>query len=259
MSPLDRMIVAPFSLGVGSVTGPTNDRPTILQGIEAIRPAVARHPRLPGQVAQSLRNAEGGEGDVPSPTARRSSERNATGGGCAISWGNRGKINRHRRRSRDFDQGRAAAAVRLRSRAAAGSSFRRGRATNDVHDTLTDDVQNDPTRRRTADGRHVAGISVRTWIRLCRPGHHYFAPKPAPIARVEHGDRPGGRYLDLSKGDIEVLEDGAPQSVDLEAIQDVSIVLARDARQKKKEADVIGARDFVGALQARSAGAGHVQ
>ena len=39
LSPLDRMIVAPFSMGVGAVTGPTNDRPTILQGIEAIRPA----------------------------------------------------------------------------------------------------------------------------------------------------------------------------------------------------------------------------
>ncbi len=60
MSPLDRMIVAPFSLGVGSVTGPTNDRPTILQGIEAIRPAggTAILDSLV-QVAHSLMNAEG--------------------------------------------------------------------------------------------------------------------------------------------------------------------------------------------------------
>ena len=61
LSPLDRMIVAPFSLGVGAVTGPTNDRPTILQGIEAIRPAggTAILDSLV-QVAQSLRTPRGG-------------------------------------------------------------------------------------------------------------------------------------------------------------------------------------------------------
>ena len=60
LSPLDRMIVAPFSLGVGDVTGPTNDRPTILQGIEAIRPSggTAILDSLV-QVAHSLANAEG--------------------------------------------------------------------------------------------------------------------------------------------------------------------------------------------------------
>ena len=87
-----------------------------------------------------------------------------------------------------------------------------------------------------------------------RPG--YFAPKPPPIRpRLEFtATDPGGRYLDLSKDDLEVLEDGVPQKVETfqEAVQAVSIVLALDASgsMKKQEADVIAsAQDFVAALQ----------
>ena len=132
----------------------------------------------------------------------------------------------------------------------------------DVHDTLTDDVQNRylityTPKNQNADGTWRA-ISVRTadpdYVIRARPG--YFAPKPAPIKpRVEFtATDPGGRYLDLSKDELEVLEDGAPQTVETfqEAVQDVSIVLALDASgsMKKKEADVIAsAQDFVGALQ----------
>ena len=259
------MIVEPFSLGVGSVTGPTNDRPTILQGIEAIRPAggTAILDSLV-QVAHSLMNAEG----------RR-----------AIVLITDGYDERSKAQYDDaLDAVRAAGATvyvvgiggvagisikgeRLLRHLAVETGGRfffpsRDEQLTDVHDTLTDDVQNrylityTPKNQKT-DGTW-RGISVRTadagYVVRARTG--YFAPKPAPIRpRVEFtATDPGGRYLDLSKDELEVLEDGAPQSVETfqEAVQDVSIVLALDASgsMKKKEADVIAsAQDFVGALQ----------
>ena len=67
---------------------------------------------------------------------------------------------------------------------------------------------------------------------------------------------PSGRYLDLTKDDLEVVEDGVPQAVETfqEAVQPVSIVLALDASgsMKRKEADVVAsASEFVDALQER--------
>ena len=55
-----------------------------------------------------------------------------------------------------------------------------------------------------------------------------------------------GSYLDVTKDDLEVLEDGVPQKLETfqEAVQDVSIVLALDSSgsMKKSEADVIAQR-----------------
>ena len=265
LSPLDRMIVAPFSLGVGSVTGPTNDRPTILQGIEAIRPAggTAILDSLV-QVAQSLSNAEGRRAivlitdgyDERSKAQYDEALAAVRSVGATVYVVGIGGV-----------AGISIKGERLLRQIAVESGGRfffpsRDEQLNDVHDTLTDDVQNrylityTPKNQKT-DGTW-RGINVRTvdpgYVVRARTG--YFAPKPAPIRpRVEFtATDPGGRYLDLSKDDIEVLEDGAPQSVETfqEAVQDVSIVLALDASgsMKKKEADVIAsAQDFVGALQ----------
>ena len=57
-----------------------------------------------------------------------------------------------------------------------------------------------------------------------------------------------GQYLDLTAGDVEILENGELQKLELfqEAVEPVSIVLALDASgsMKKKESDVIAsARD----------------
>ena len=133
-----------------------------------------------------------------------------------------------------------------------------------MHDTLTEDVQNrylitytPRDQRSTArGGRLRSRPTVRTTPIKTRPG--YFAPKPPPIRpRIEFtATDPSGRYLDLSKDDLEVLEDGARAGVETfqEAVQHVSIVLALDSSgsMKKKEADVIAsAHDFVDALQER--------
>jgi VWFA-related protein len=135
---------------------------------------------------------------------------------------------------------------------------------SEVHDILTGDVQNRyliayTPRNQTADGTWRA-ITVKTdnpqYAVRARSG--YFAPKPAPIRpTVEFTvTDPTGRYLNVSADDLEVTEDGVPQSVDAfqEAVEPVSIVLALDASgsMHKKEADVIAsAREFVSALQER--------
>jgi VWFA-related protein len=265
MSPLDRMIIAPFSMGVGAVTGPTNDRPTILQGIEAIKPSggTAILDSLV-QVAHSLNNAEGRraivlitDGYDEKSTAKYEDalaavrEAGATvyvvgiGGVAGISIKGE-RLLRH-------------LAVETGGRFFFPS---RDEQLTDVHDTLTDDVQNrylityTPKNQKT-DGTW-RGISVHTAdatnIIRARPG--YFAPKPAPIRpRIEFtATDPGGQYLNLSTEDLEVTEDGDVQSVETfqEAVQDVSIVLALDSSgsMKKKETDVIAsALEFVSALQ----------
>jgi Ca-activated chloride channel homolog len=265
MSPLDRMIIAPFSIGVGAVTGPTDDRPTILQGIQAIQPSggTAILDSIV-QVARSLINAEGRRAivlitdgyDERSTSTYDDALAAVRAAGATVYVVGIGGV-----------AGISIKGERLLRHLAVESGGRfffpsRDEQLTDVNDTLTDDVQNrylityTPKNQKT-DGTWRA-ISVQTAdasnIIRARPG--YFAPKPAPIRpRLEFtATDAGGKYLDLSKEDLEVLEDGSPQSLETfqEAVQDVSIVLALDSSgsMRKKEADVIAsAQDFVSALQ----------
>jgi VWFA-related protein len=265
MSPLDRMIIAPFSMGVGAVTGPTNDRPTILQGIEAIRPAggTAILDSLV-QVAHSLNAAEGRRAivlitdgyDEKSKAQYDDALAAVREAGATVYVVGIGGV-----------AGISIKGERLLRHLAVETGGRfffpsRDEQLTDVHDTLTDDVQNRYLITYTPKNQKTDGtwrsINVQTAdtsnIIRARPG--YFAPKPAPIRpRIEFtATDPGGQYLDLSKEDLEVTEDGDVQSLETfqEAVQDVSIVLALDSSgsMKKKEADVIGsAQEFVSALQ----------
>jgi VWFA-related protein len=131
-----------------------------------------------------------------------------------------------------------------------------------VHNALADDVQNryliTYTPANQAHDGKWRDISVVTGVPeyrvKARPG--YFAPKPAPV-------RPSleftatdltGQYLDVAADDLEIVEDGVPQTVETfhEASQPVSIVLALDASgsMRHKEADVIAsAHAFTNALR----------
>ncbi|MEO7273154.1 MAG: VWA domain-containing protein [Vicinamibacterales bacterium] len=265
LTPLDRMIVAPFSTGVAGVTGPTNDRATILQGIAAIRPAggTAILDSLV-EVAHSLEHAEGRRAivlitdgyDERSKAQYDDAIGAVRAAGATVYVVGIGGV-----------AGISIKGERLLRQLAVETGGRFFFPSRDeqlaiVHDTLTEDVQNrylityTPTDQKT-DGTWRA---VRVWtgdatnvIRV-RPG--YFAPRPTPIRpRLEFtATDPSGRYLDLSKDSLEVFEDGAPQVVETfqEAVEEVSIVLALDSSgsMKRKETDVIAsAQDFVGALQ----------
>jgi Ca-activated chloride channel family protein len=132
----------------------------------------------------------------------------------------------------------------------------------EVHDVLTQDVQNRylisfTPQNQKADGTWRALTVTATdpgYVVRTRPG--YFARKPPPIRPVIEFTAADevGQYLDLTAGDIEILENGDVQKLELfqEAVEPVSVVLALDASgsMKKKEADVVAsAREFVGALR----------
>jgi VWFA-related protein len=267
MTPLDRMIVAPFSKHLGAVTGPTNDRTTILQSIEAIQPSggTAILDSLM-ETAKAMGSAEGrraivlitdGYDEHSSASFDDALEAVRSTGATLYVVGVGGVA------------GISIKGERLLRRLAIETGGRcflpsRDEQLGEVHDTLTEDVANrylisyTPTNQKTDGTWRAISVNVsRPDLRVhVRPG--YFAPKPPPIkAQLEFtAIAPNGAYLDLTAEDLEVTENGAPQKVEsfTEAVQPVSIVLALDSSgsMKKKEADVIAsAREFVAALQER--------
>ena len=265
MTPLDRMIVAPFSRDIGAITGPTNDQTTILEGIKAIAPsggtAILDSLR---QAARILANAEGRRAmvlitdgyDEHSTTTFDEAREAVKSAGATLYVVGIGGV-----------AGISIKGERMLRRLAVETGGRfffptRDRELAEVHDVLTEDVQNRylityTPKNQKVDGswREVAvGTSDASHIIRTRPG--YFAPKPPPIRpAIEFTATDGeGRYLDLVAEDLDVLEDGHPQNVESfhEAVQPVSIVLALEASgsMKRKEAEVVAsAREFIQALR----------
>ena len=133
---------------------------------------------------------------------------------------------------------------------------------DEVHDTLTEDVQNRylltyTPKNQTVDGQwRQVDVKTSDATHVIRSRSGYFAPKPPPIRpAIEFtATDEEGRYLDLTAEDLEIVENGVPQQVESfhEAVQPVSIILAIDASgsMKKKEADVVSsAQEFVHALR----------
>ena len=263
----DRMIVAPFSLGVGAVTGPTNDRTTILDGIHAITPSggTAILDSLI-EVSHSLSSAEGRRAivlitdgyDERSTATFDDALAAVRSAGATLYVVGIGGV-----------AGISIKGERLLRHLAVESGGRfffpsRDEQLGEVHDTLTDDVQNrylisyTPKNQKTDGTWRAVTVKTADPELVVRARTGYFAPKPAPIRpQIEFTALDSaGRYLDLTRDDLEVLEDGEPQSVETfqEAVQPVSFVLALDesGSMKKKEADVVAsAREFVDALQER--------
>jgi VWFA-related protein len=269
MTPLDRMLVAPFSTGVGAVTGPTDDRKTLHEAI--------------GSVAST-----GGTAILDS-LAELSNRLAKVEGRRAIVLITDG-YDEHSTLSVD-DALAAAKAARatvyvIGIGGVAGVSFKGERmlrriaaetgakaffpASEDqlelVRGTLADDVRHRYVFAYTPSNQKMDGswreISVRCEVPeyavRARPG--YFAPKPSPIKpTIEFTARdPIGRYLDVAAEDLEVVENGVPQRVELfhEASQPLSLVLALDASgsMKKREAEVIeSAGAFISALRPEDA------
>jgi Ca-activated chloride channel family protein len=265
MTARDRMLIAPFAKEIRAVTGPTSDRATIVEAVRAIQPEggtaiLDSLSKLPGILASS----EGRRAvilitdgyDEHSSTSFAEALTAVKSSGATVYVVGIGGV-----------AGISIKGERLLRQLAVETGGRfffpsRDSELAEVHDVLTQDVQNrylisftpqdqkaDGTWRAltvaTTDPEHV----VRT-----RPG--YFARKPPPIRPVIEftAADEAGQYLDLTAGDIEIIENGDVQKLELfqEAVEPVSIVLALDASgsMKKKEADVIAsAREFVSALR----------
>lgn len=265
MSPLDRMIIAPFAKSLLPVTGPTADRQTIFEAIGAIRPGggTAILNAL-AEMSSRLGTAEGRRAvvlitdgyDEHSTTSMEQAlaaakEHRVTvyviaiGGVAGISL-------------------KGERALRTLAKETGGTAFFPATDADlgAVHAALVDDVQNrylltytpsnqanDGTWRAIAVDCGDPKLKVRT-----RDG--YFAPKPSPIRpQLEFTALdPDGKYLEVSADDLEVVENGVPQAVEVfhEATRPLAIVLALDnsGSMRQREAQVIeSARGFVAALR----------
>lgn len=264
LRPADRMVVAPFSLVVGALTGPTSDRKTVLEAIEhidakggtAILDSLLR-------MAENMPPDEGrrvivlvtdgyDENSVASIDEVLAAVKAAQvtvyvvgiGGAAGISL----KGERLLKRIAAETGGQVFFPPREESLVA-------------VHEQLAVDAQNrylvtyTPTnQQRDGAWRSVTLASSPEYKVRSRSG--YLAPKPPPIRpEVEFTITDASRqYLDLSADDLIVVEDGTEQKIEAfyEAVAPVSIVLALDASgsMKKSEAAVVAAaREFVAALR----------
>ena len=265
MSPRDRTIVAPFSKGLLPLTGPTDDRATVTDAIGAIRSkgGTAILDSLV-QLAQSLPESTGrraiilitdgyDENSVTTVDEALEALKSARTTVYAVAIGGIAGI--------------SLKGERVLRRLAAETGGRIFLPANEdqlqvVHAALADDVQNrylltyTPTNQRQ-DGkwREISVQVAESGYRVdARPG--YFAPKPAPVRpTIEFTAMdPSGAYLDVAAADLEVVEDGVLQQIDVfhEATQPVSIVLALDASgsMRRREGEVIAsAGAFAAALR----------
>ena len=265
MTPLDRMVIAPFAKQILSTTGPTADPATIAESIGAIRAAggTAIFDGL-AQLARSLPEANGRRAIIlvtdgydenstlrPEDALAELKQRRivvyvvAVGGIAGVSF-------------------KGEKVLRRISQETGGRMFlpTSDRELEHVHTALADDVQNRYLITYTPANQKQDGswrtIAVQTAVPeykvTARTG--YFAPKPAPVrAAIEFTAMDlRGEYLDVSADDLEVYEDGVRQKVETfhEQTQPVAIVLALDASgsMRRKEADVIAsAAAFTAALR----------
>lgn len=265
MTTRDRMIIAPFAQGLRPTTGPTNDVTTIAESIDAIQPmgGTAILDSLT-QVSRLLASADGRRAivlitdgyDENSSTPYEEALAAVKSAGATLYVVGIGGV-----------AGISIKGERLLRHLAEETGGRfffpaREEQLNEVQDVLTTDVQNRYLITYTPENQAHDGkwrsVAVRaadpTYVVRVRPG--YFAPKPAPIKpAIEFTAFDGeGQYLDLTKDDLEVAEEGVPQTVESfqEAVQPVSIVLALDSSgsMRRREADVVeSANRFVDALR----------
>jgi VWFA-related protein len=260
----DTVIVAPFNAHIGTITGPTNDGPTIAQAIGAMR-AVGGTAFLDG-LRESTHLLEGLEGrraiilitdgydensksDI-AEVIREAEASNVTvyvvgiGGIAGISLKGETALRRvaNETGGRIFFPPREPDLVGIAESVA-----------TDAHSryliTYTPADQKKDGAWRAISVGVPEGYKVRT-----RSG--YFAPAPPRIrpALEFTATDDSNAFADITAGDLEVLEDGVPQTVDTfqEAVDPVSIVMALDSSgSMKKSAEAVqrAARDFVLAVR----------
>jgi VWFA-related protein len=267
LRPADRVIVAPFSKHLEAVTGPTNDRKTVLEAIGHIKAAggTAILDSL-NEVLQTFptglnRRAvvlitDGYDEDSVTPVDQViNAVKSAQVTVYIVGIGGVAGVSRQGER-----------VLRQLASDTGGQIFLpRDEALVRVHERLAEDAQNrylvtyTPTNQ-TKDGkwRDVRLTTSPEYVVRTRSG--YTAPKPPPI-RPEFEftitDR-NRRYQDLSVDDLVVVEDGVEQKVEAfhEVVAPVSIVLALDSSgsMRKSVSEAIeAARGFVLALRPEDA------
>ena len=265
LRPQDRIIVAPFSKSLETITGPTDDRTTVSDAISAIRSRGGTAIR--DALVETARVIAGVDGrhaivlitdgyDEHSRSTLEESIAAVQRTGASVYVVGIGGV-----------AGISIRGERLLRQLAAvtgGKAFFPSREIElrTVHEQVASDVQRRYVISYTPTNQKTDGTWRRVMLRTIdpaftvrtRPG--YYAPKPPPIRpsiefTMVDTNR---RLLDVSAGDLVILEDGVEQQVEVfqEAVTPVSIVFALDSSgSMKKVTDAVkaAARSFVQALR----------
>jgi Ca-activated chloride channel family protein len=264
LRPKDQVLVAPFTRGLGALTGPTADRKTILDAVghigsdggtailDSLVEVVKKLPADQGRCAVVLITDGYDENSVTSAEDALAAVKSARATVYVVGIGGIAGI--------------SLKGERLLKRIAAetgGQVFFPPREEDivAVHERLAEDAQNRylvtyTPSNQTADGawRSVKMTTAPDYKVRTRDG--YRAPRPPPVHpelefTITDAEQ---RYVDLSADDLVVVEDGVEQAVDAfhEAVAPVSIVLALDASgsmRRSAAAVVEAAHEFVAALR----------
>ena len=264
LRPKDKVLVAPFSRGIGAITGPTDDQKTVLEAVshvgssggtailDSLVEVVHKLPADQNRSAIVLITDGYDENSTISvedalaavKTSRVTVYVVGIGGIAGIS--NRGE--------------------RLLKRIATetgGQVFFPPREEDivAVHERVAADAQNRYLVTYTPSNQAVNGAwrsvkLITTPDYKVRTRDGYLAPKPPPVhPEIEFTiTDPQQRFVDLSPEDLIVIEDGVEQKIDAfhEAVAPVSVVLALDqsgSMRRSAQAMVEAAHEFVNALR----------
>jgi len=265
LRPKDRVLVVPFTNTLGTVTGPTDDRRTVISAIAstqagggtALLDALTELPQLlqgaTGRQAVVLITDGYDENSTHSveDALRAIKAAQATlfvvgiGGGAGISI-------------------KGERALRALAEQSGGRPFFPSREEElpHVHDLIATDIQQryllayTPTNQEIDGEWRTISLSTKDVTDRIRTRPGYFAPEPPPVrATVEFTLSTADRQpMDVSVDDFEVREDGVAQTLDTfqEAVAPIAIVLAVDASGSMKPvADLVkeAAKAFVTALR----------
>jgi VWFA-related protein len=265
LRPKDRVLVAPFSRQLRAVTGPTQDRQTVNDAVDAISAQGGTAMRdAMVEIAGRFEGVEGRRVIVLITDAYDEHSRSSLAQAVAavkesgvtvytIGIGGVAGIS-----LKGHDELKAVAA------GTGGRAFFPSRPTDlpSVYDVLANDAQlrylvtYTPTNQKR-DGSWRS-ISLRTYDEslIVRARTGYFAPKPPPVRPVLEFTAmdTGNRYLDLTKDDLTIFEDGVEQKIETfqEATSPVSMVLVLDSSGSMKQAAekvVASAAAFIGTLR----------
>lgn len=263
MRPADQVLVAPFSKHLEAITGPTSDRKTVLEAIGHVRATggtaildslvevVQKVPPGSGRHAVVLVTDGYDEDSVTSIDDAIAAVKAAQVTIYVIAIGGVAGVSRTGERM----------LRRLATETGGRTFLPRDEALAQVHEHLATDVQNrylvtytPSNQKRDGTWRTVTLATNPNYTVRTRAG--YTAPKPPPVRpelEFTITDR-ARRYLDLSPGDLVVVEDGKEQAVEAfhEVVAPVSIILALDSsgsmRKSATEA-MAAAREFVEAIR----------
>jgi VWFA-related protein len=239
---IDSVVLAPFRNGITSVTGPTRDTATIVDAVKAIKPSGGT------AILDALRDVSTRFGDG----AGRRIVVLITDGYDERSQGDADEVLDKLKSSRvtvyvisiGGVAGVSIRGERLLRRIASETGGRAFFPWNEqqlaeAHALITEDVQHQyrltytPTNQIQDGTWRVITVSTANPDYRVRARAGYRAPVPPPIrASMEFIATDARRQpVDLTAGDLEVLEDGVPQKVETfsESIAPVSIMLALDA------------------------------